>query len=556
MSYSLLWIEALVISLLWVATWVACAAHLSRKWVSRATAIMIALVPFLVLGALAAVSAWLRFGLMLDLNWFGYTLSLFTAYVICGVALLIIATRKNAPANSWAAAEWPRGKLAAGLLTATAVGAMTLWNMDLEARSQAGLIQLQAGALMLEVSPPNVSDSHNAALIYDKAFARLDADKSLEQPDSVLADETPDVKSKAVLELLDRHALTIKLLRQATTLTDCRFEHDYARPSISMLLPELNKARTAANILRLHVRSELSQGHVESALIDVNSLFHLSRCVGTEPIIVSFLVSLSVQQIASRTLEQALPAVSKQVQLKGLEMGDADDDVRMVVRSFQGEEAFGLSIFGDLGSGRMTLAEMESLSQAVYSSAAREFVPNSAVVLLRVFFLSDDVRAYRDLLDGYEQAAKQPYFKIRDEALDLEQVQFRTHRQGLVTSIIVPALSRVLKSAARSQAIHSATRVGVASTRYRLDHGTLPTTLVQLVPDYLDEIPVDPFDGKSLRLSQKPDEWTVYSVGPDGKDDSGMPYDSKSEKGDLTFTLRSGRGARTTGPSEPTSSLP
>jgi hypothetical protein len=96
----------------------------------------------------------------------------------------------------------------------------------------------------------------------------------------------------------------------------------------------------------------------------------------------------------------------------------------------------------------------------------------------------------------------------------------------------------------------------MAATRYRLDHGNLPTTLVQLVPDYLDEIPIDPFDGKPLRLSQKPDEWTVYSVGPDGKDDSGLPYDSKTEKGDLTFTLRSGRGARTTGPSEPTSSLP
>jgi hypothetical protein len=555
MSYALLWIEALVISLLWVATWVACAAHLSRKWVSRATAIMIALVPFLVLGALAAVSAWLKFGLMLDLNWFGYTLSLFAAYVICGIVLLIIATRRKAPVHSWAAADWPRGRLAAGLLTATAVGAMTLWNMDLEARSQAGLIQLQAGTLMLEVSPPNVSDSHNAALIYDKAFARLDADKSLQQPDSVLADETPDVKSTAVLELLDRHALTIKLLREAATLPDCRFEHDYARPSISMLLPELSKARTAANILRLHARSELSQGHVESALIDVNSLFHLSRCVGTEPIIISFMVSLSIQGVAIRTLEEVLPAVSKQDQLRGLQIGDADDDVRMMVRSFRGEEAFGLSTLGDIGSGRMTLTDLQALLDSP-SSSARPFVPNSAAVLLRVFFMSDDVDAYRQLHDGYQQVGKRPYFQAKDEALNLEQSQLRIHRHGLLTSQIAPAISHVLQVGARAHANLLDARVAIAAARYRLDHGGLPTTLVELIPEYLDEIPVDPFDGKPLRFSQANGNWTVYSVGPDGKDDSGMPYDSKTEKGDLTFTLRSGRGTRTTGPSEPTSSLP
>ena len=46
--------------------------------------------------------------------------------------------------------------------------------------------------------------------------------------------------------------------------------------------------------------------------------------------------------------------------------------------------------------------------------------------------------------------------------------------------------------------------------------------LTALVPDYLEQLPRDPMDGKTLRyhvLSN--DSFTLYSVGVDGKDDGG-----------------------------------
>lgn len=73
---------------------------------------------------------------------------------------------------------------------------------------------------------------------------------------------------------------------------------------------------------------------------------------------------------------------------------------------------------------------------------------------------------------------------------------------------------------------------------YWLKHGFYPISLKALVPNYLQKIPDDPF---ALRgpLSYKSDKkiYTLYSVGPDGKDDEGKPISGKrvftDSKGDI-----------------------
>ncbi len=60
---------------------------------------------------------------------------------------------------------------------------------------------------------------------------------------------------------------------------------------------------------------------------------------------------------------------------------------------------------------------------------------------------------------------------------------------------------------------------------YLLEHNELPDRLEQLTPEFLAELPVDPFDpdGRPLRYTRTDDEHVVYSIGTDGKDDSGRP---------------------------------
>ena len=67
----------------------------------------------------------------------------------------------------------------------------------------------------------------------------------------------------------------------------------------------------------------------------------------------------------------------------------------------------------------------------------------------------------------------------------------------------------------------------LACQSYRAKHGTLPASIDELVPEFLDEVPRDPYDGEKLRWNaEKGYFWTkgrngdfdgVVEFYPDGK---------------------------------------
>jgi len=72
------------------------------------------------------------------------------------------------------------------------------------------------------------------------------------------------------------------------------------------------------------------------------------------------------------------------------------------------------------------------------------------------------------------------------------------------------------------------TLAAIAVLRYSCDKGGLPHDWGQVVAGgYLKEIPIDSFSGQPLVFRMTGDEFTVYSVGQDGKDDGGT--DRKSD---------------------------
>jgi hypothetical protein len=54
---------------------------------------------------------------------------------------------------------------------------------------------------------------------------------------------------------------------------------------------------------------------------------------------------------------------------------------------------------------------------------------------------------------------------------------------------------------------------------FKQDHSRLPQSLAELVPEYIDSIPADPFDGKPIRYSVE--KKIIYSVGKDLMDSGG-----------------------------------
>jgi hypothetical protein len=533
MSYTLLWIELLIVGLLLYAALMAVAA--GRHWAVRALLFVPDLIFFLVLCGLCAATAAYKYALHIEQSWFGYMVSLLIAYVIGAVVIDRVGWRRQAGMLR-AAAAWPRGRLVLSLITAVAVLAMTLWNMDLEARTEAAVVRMQAGAMMLSVAPPNIPDSQNAALLYENAFERLKTDKELQDPHSEFHTGDPDPQGKLVADLLNRQSVTLKLLRQAAALPGCQFDHNFARPSVEIILPELNSARTAAQLLKFESDRETALGNAQAAVDDINAIFALGRGVRQQPIILSMFVAYSLDALGESALPNLLPILRNAQELSAIQIGDVGTEMRTLKRSMQGEEAYGLSMFANFASGGRGLPDLMPAGNQSVNLLSQLSLESVGEFVMRVFFLHSDMRGYEQLMEGYQQWATRPYYSVGKEVRETELNKIR--RAGLLTSIVAPALGHVMEQAALAEARHDSAVIAVALAHYRLDHGNLPPSLNALVPQYIDDVPADPFDGKPMRFVLHGPDCVIYSIGPDLKDDGGAPYDGKTGKGDIIFTLK------------------
>ncbi len=79
--------------------------------------------------------------------------------------------------------------------------------------------------------------------------------------------------------------------------------------------------------------------------------------------------------------------------------------------------------------------------------------------------------------------------------------------------------------------------IALAVHLYAADHGHRPAELADLVPDYLPNLPADPFvaDGATFRYRRAAQGDLLYSIGSDGKDDGGAWV--SGERQDVPFHL-------------------
>jgi hypothetical protein len=89
---------------------------------------------------------------------------------------------------------------------------------------------------------------------------------------------------------------------------------------------------------------------------------------------------------------------------------------------------------------------------------------------------------------------------------------------------MISNLEKASETLLKTETRRQQTIAAIALERHRLKHGHYPDSLQKLIPDYLSQIPHDPMDGRPMRYRLNPDAtFTLWSVGFDGKDNSGDP---------------------------------
>lgn len=87
--------------------------------------------------------------------------------------------------------------------------------------------------------------------------------------------------------------------------------------------------------------------------------------------------------------------------------------------------------------------------------------------------------------------------------------------------LLAPALARGFEEAAMEQAKVRVVLAALAVRRARADGKSLPAALDELVPTYLDSVPLDPWTGASLCYRTDEKGCLIYSVSRNGRDDGG-----------------------------------
>ncbi len=417
---------------------------------------------------------------------------------------------------------------------------MTFWNLDLAVRQQMSVLRAESGALALSVAPARVPDRENAALIYTQAFQAAGDQaawpKALDDKWSNWVDRDPqgfDAKDAQLRAFLKQQAARLALFREAGKKPGCYFDRDYGRPSIYMLLPEIQELRGGARLLALDARVKAADHDLHGALDDCRALLSMTDHVASDPLLVAMLVSAAIQGISAKTLEAVLnsaPATAED--LASLDVGDTLSYQQAFRRTLRMEEAFGQATVYDVATGRISLGELGAINGKPCSSPTGWFPP-----VYRLFFLGEDLDSYHRIAATWQRLAMKPYYQAKPE-WDAFEAKFVARPVGLLTKMLAPAVAHCSEAAARADAQHDVLRLAVAVCRFQARHNRFPSDPSELVPDCIAAVPRDPFDGKPLRMKKTEGKLVVYSIGPDAIDNGGAPFDRQKKTGDIPFTVR------------------
>jgi len=539
MGYGLLWLESLAAALLLVSAATAC--HAQAKRGVRALLCLAVLAPLLVAAVETFASGFLAY-VGVEHNWLAYTVS----WDVCLVAGIAVILRRGLRRVEGVrpASGWPAARLTVGFAAALALHLVTLWNMDTTMRIRLSAVRLEAGAMVVAAAPLRVPDPQNAAFVYEKAFEAIQRINKRDPRWGPVYEaksgtwyqglNRPDFKlDPEFREFLKQHQTTLALLKRAAAMPGCYFERDYARPSLDMTLPELAMLREAARLLAADARVKAADGQVRAALENVAAIHAIAGHVTGEPMLVSGLVAVAVNETGLSALEGILTATTPAAaDLAALPRDETTSLRRVLNRCLIGEEAFGLSAFAMLSG--------EDNSDLLYRELGLQ--PHCLAPLLtvpwRVFLLPDELTAYRKHLRDMRDLSLYSYQDAQAHIRELGGEQM-ARRSGILTQLILPALMRCFGTFTRAEARRRLGQLAVAVAAYHAQTGRFPAKLESLAPEYIGEVPLDPYDDQPLRFRGGSAGVTLYSIGPDLTDEGGKEYDSRTEKGDLVFRVGS-----------------
>ena len=329
--------------------------------------------------------------------------------------------------------------------------------------------------------------------------------------------DVKDVMERLVADNQD----SLALLHRAARLEQCCYPMDWS-PSQATPYPPLDVIRNG-QLLCLSALLAFDDDRAEAGVESLLAALCIARSAGRVPTVYGSLVCMGIRRQAASSLEWGLSRVvlvEQQTRRLQEAMG-TEDSLEGLTRSLVGHLCTHLPRF-----------ECPQLYREDYLPSATMLKAYEALGLG-----AKEGALFVDMMESYLDVTRKPFSQWQGATAALA-VEWDETLRGCV--LLSPggrgAFSGLLMGHVESRARSEAARAALAVERYRLSEGTLPESLTDLVPRFLEGVPADPYAGGPMLYESRAGGFVVYSVGLDGRDDGGR--ETPEEKYDVTFTIK------------------
>ena len=177
------------------------------------------------------------------------------------------------------------------------------------------------------------------------------------------------------------------------------------------------------------------------------------------------------------------------------------------------------------GGGHLYLKRIRDIAEPFdWGGADSWLVTNFVRVLFTHPNKQQTLTAASKFYDYIQEVTHKTPARIRTEQIDINQELGRLTSDNVLFSIFLPGFERIIEYSYQNKADVQVTLSIIAILRYKQDTGVYPENLEQLIADsYLKELPMDPYTDKPLVYRRTADNFILYSIGHNFKDDGGKP---------------------------------
>lgn len=286
-----------------------------------------------------------------------------------------------------------------------------------------------------------------------------------------------------------------------------------------------------ASILSLDTVARSRNGDLDGAIANCNTAFQFSSSLASEPASKSLKAAIHVVEAIFNAMRDSIPPGS-------LTTGEIQGLLTQIQR-LPGRDALVVAVIADnyeekekveatLDGG--WLLRSKSMEELLGGTAGESFLSHAFTIgyvsPLGSPWMNHHLGVFADYMCFRAGLARMPYF----EATLLESAQVEIQQSGekfspFIQHGFISHQSDLLREFAKHEARLRLLQIGLALEQQRIATHGYPQSLTALFPLFIQETFTDPFSGKGFRYEVQDETFCLYSVGPNGEDDSGNELD-------------------------------